>query len=596
MRNLVLLLSHLGAAVVALHLGFLYSLQQHAQVMEDCAKHKSPDYLIVERVPQQQSPNHNESPLSARVFLPTMRDLLVGGVLVPRDDFRDKFDLGFPLGEHTAGHNSHVLLLYQSHDSLPSNYSSMLSLNQSSSSSIFPTMHSLDDALENCETLKHVSMPYMNGPKHRNAQTCTALVGQTEADYVVKWVQLQQKQQQQAQGSINNKRPKIYFESSSRYSYGSHEESNFVQTVPNYHRTIQPSLGILQNYLSVLPDALDRLRVVAQQVADAGSDTVKNNLFVMVTNLGHAELFINFVCAARRVNLDLSKVLVFATDHDTYELVRAMNVAAFYDEQVFASIPRDSSAKYGDLQYGKIMMSKVYCAHLMSLLSEKYNFLFQDVDIIPYTSQYLEWFVDLSKQQPEYDLFFQNDHNFRAEYSPYVTNSGCYYVVNNARTRHFFADFVKRGDAVAKAKSHQAAMSGLLTEHVNLYGLRPKTLWGDHEVLLIGWHFHRNGDNVMKDLIRSNKTSALSMHMNWNSHKEEKRPFLEQMGDWYLFEPCVGDKTLADIEKNTSRKGDLVATCCSATPLYKCHFKDKPSLLPCESNKTHAAKSKKSFW
>jgi hypothetical protein len=45
-------------------------------------------------------------------------------------------------------------------------------------------------------------------------------------------------------------------------------------------------------------------------------------------------------------------------------------------------------------------------------------------------------------------------------------------------------DFIKRGDAITQAKSHQAAMSGLMTEHVNLYGLRPKTLWGDDEVLL----------------------------------------------------------------------------------------------------------------
>ena len=57
-------------------------------------------------------------------------------------------------------------------------------------------------------------------------------------------------------------------------------------------------------------------------------------------------------------------------------------------------------------------------------------------------------------------------------------------VKNNARTRYFLTDFIKRGDAVIQAKSHQAAMSGLLTEHVKLYGLRPKTLWGDNEVLL----------------------------------------------------------------------------------------------------------------
>lgn len=100
----------------------------------------------------------------------------------------------------------------------------------------------------------------------------------------------------------------------------------------------------------------------------------------------------------------------------------------------------------------------------------------------------------------------------------------------------------------------------------------------------------------MKKLIRSNKTSAMSFHMNWNSHKDEKRPFLEQMGDWYLHKPCVGDKTLQDIESESGQKGDLVATCCSATALYKCHYKDKPSLLPCESTETYTKKSRRSFW
>lgn len=100
----------------------------------------------------------------------------------------------------------------------------------------------------------------------------------------------------------------------------------------------------------------------------------------------------------------------------------------------------------------------------------------------------------------------------------------------------------------------------------------------------------------MKKLFQSNKTSALSMHMNWNSHKDEKRPFLEQMGDWYLLEPCVGDRTLSDIELASGTQGNLVATCCSPTPLYRCHFKNKPSVLPCESNASHGPRTKKSFW
>lgn len=101
----------------------------------------------------------------------------------------------------------------------------------------------------------------------------------------------------------------------------------------------------------------------------------------------------------------------------------------------------------------------------------------------------------------------------------------------------------------------------------------------------------------MKKLFLSNKTSAISFHMNWNSNKEEKRFFLEQMGDWYLLEPCTGDRTLAEIEAGAGApRGNLTVTCCSATPLYKCHYRDKPSLRPCESDRRYQPKSKKSFW
>jgi hypothetical protein len=100
----------------------------------------------------------------------------------------------------------------------------------------------------------------------------------------------------------------------------------------------------------------------------------------------------------------------------------------------------------------------------------------------------------------------------------------------------------------------------------------------------------------MKKLFQSNKTTAISFHMNWNAHKEEKREFLEQMGDWYLNPPCVGDKTLPEIEAAASQKESVIATCCSAQPLYKCHYEDRPSMYPCESTKKYSTKSKKTFW
>ena len=42
----------------------------------------------------------------------------------------------------------------------------------------------------------------------------------------------------------------------------------------------------------------------------------------------------NFVCAARARGLDLSPVLVFATDEETKELAEGLGLTSFYDETV----------------------------------------------------------------------------------------------------------------------------------------------------------------------------------------------------------------------------------------------------------------------
>ena len=57
-------------------------------------------------------------------------------------------------------------------------------------------------------------------------------------------------------------------------------------------------------------------------------------VIVMVCNLGQSELLLNFVCAAKSRGIDLSAVLVFATDTETKELAEGLGLTAFYDEVV----------------------------------------------------------------------------------------------------------------------------------------------------------------------------------------------------------------------------------------------------------------------
>jgi hypothetical protein len=55
---------------------------------------------------------------------------------------------------------------------------------------------------------------------------------------------------------------------------------------------------------------------------------------VMVCNHGQSELLMNFVCAANARKLDLSAVLVFATDEETKDIAEGLGLTAFFDKMV----------------------------------------------------------------------------------------------------------------------------------------------------------------------------------------------------------------------------------------------------------------------
>jgi Nucleotide-diphospho-sugar transferase len=189
----------------------------------------------------------------------------------------------------------------------------------------------------------------------------------------------------------------------------------------------------LRNYLTALHDgsALERLQPIADRVAAAGSSPkVHGTILVLTVNHGHADLFVNYVCAARSAGMELSKILLVATDLPTFDLATQLGVAAFYDPDIFASVPEAAAAAYGDGVYAKIMMSKAYCVHLLSLTG--HHILFQDVDIIPYQPNYLEWWIDLAHGErgggtngrgrgrgDTYDLVFQSDFSSRIDYAPW---------------------------------------------------------------------------------------------------------------------------------------------------------------------------------
>ena len=92
--------------------------------------------------------------------------------------------------------------------------------------------------------------------------------------------------------------------------------------------------------------------------------------------------------------------------------------------------------------------------------------------------------------------------------------------------------------------------------------------------------------------------------MSWTNNKDDKLKYLQQMGNWYLNEQCIGKEAhqIAGSEvhdpqnqDNSNENETLTKHCCLAEPLIRCYYRDKPSITPCPDSPFIDRKGK-SFW
>jgi len=88
------------------------------------------------------------------------------------------------------------------------------------------------------------------------------------------------------------------------------------------------------------------------------------------------------------------------------------------------------------------------------------------------------------------------------------------------------------------------------------------------------------------------KKCYTKQHMSWTKSHLNKILFYRQMDQWYLQDKCI-DKEVSNIEIDAG--SDFTGTCCSAEPLFSCHYKDKPSTRPCKDAPA-LDKDGKSYW
>lgn len=388
-----------------------------------------------------------------------MRNFLYGMGRVRRKEFVEKFDTGhgidpeFKKKEGEYREDEEVLLLYSSPSAFPSNWT------ESRDSTVMP----VKTAVQNCRELRVLHLPRKRHKSLLHAPAnCLAVVGNWGNHHVPRFTQI-------GQGR------RMRFEHIPAYRGPKSIPTTAIDEAASEE---------LAHYISIFPQVLKRLEPVAASVAKQSSSVEKKGkkkkpsrgtIIIMVANQGHSMFLINFVCAARSRGLDMSHILLFATDLTTQELANDLGLTSYYDQDLFGKLPTSAAVNYTDINYGKMMVSKVYVAHLISRLG--YDFLFQDTDLAWYRDP-LHYFETHAK--PGFDMYFQHDgwhHPLR--FAPFAANTGFYFVRYNERTEHFFSMLSRMTDIIYMDKSHQSAVAMLLNEHTVQRGLKVKVLADD---------------------------------------------------------------------------------------------------------------------
>lgn len=425
------ILSHLFTGAVAFSLGSVYRASSSPSLACQPVLHETTNKNVPEDIQlvDGSAPKKRQAVLAADC--PNQQAEGLGRV--GRDDFFGAFPFGMPLDPKDK---NDVLMLYH----------------QDSQISAQNTMMTVSEAVKDCDIVKVVLAA------QQDPRTCIAVaIGQQRESYHIH--------------KFTRRHHHGENKDDDEWDFVSRYEAALLQNPPK-PVTTRESLHLMQNYLSIQDTVLDELGPLAEKVASAHKN---KTVVIMVCNAGHLELLVNFCCAARAIGMDLStSILLFATDARTKAVADQLKLVSYYNKQLFAAIPSDDNIEYGTKQYAHVMMSKVYCVHLISTLG--YDLLFQDVDIVPYHKKYLENFVAASRNAGNYDMYFQYDHSMAAQYLPWSANSGFYYAKSNPKTRYFFSVLLRLSDMILRSKSHQATMAVLLSEHASLFGLRVKTL------------------------------------------------------------------------------------------------------------------------
>jgi hypothetical protein len=260
--------------------------------------------------------------------------LVAGAALVDRSSFIQQYDIGVPWDIPNKAGNDQVMLFYTHPDTLPAT--------ATTDPRKLPMFSDSQSATQNCLEMQVVLI------KPERKGQCVSIVGQWESFHVHHFTRLPPAKD--SNNAVHRKFPMQYV---SKYQ----QPNGRSPGLPAAQTLLDDYGPILKDYLERLPSILERLKPLAQQAAGSG-----NTIVVMVCNFGQSELFLNFVCSAKARNLDLSRVLLFATDDEMMALAETWGVTAFAVGDDFGEMPKKAARAYGDKVFAGVFENELSCA------------------------------------------------------------------------------------------------------------------------------------------------------------------------------------------------------------------------------------------
>jgi len=208
-----------------------------------------------------------------------------------------QYDFGVPLKQDYE--LSEFLLFYNSHSSLPNTFKRFQNNDQED---IIPFVKDIEFATKECDLLNIASIK--GGPNE-----CLAIMSGQDSYHYHQF-----------------RRPKT--KEDEKPAPLSVLSRNF-QFTPPIDKQVKKHQKILQKYFESIDENLNILKTLAEKVANEN-----NEIIVLTSNFGQSALLMNFVCHSKAHLMDISNIILFPTDRETFELGNSLGLATFFDEKV----------------------------------------------------------------------------------------------------------------------------------------------------------------------------------------------------------------------------------------------------------------------